>query len=164
MSFHSFMRPHFGSAARSPTGKPAAVQKPSLMNARLRTCLFAAFACLVVAACGNRGSAVLPASGGLNAVPQYSSQDVRSLESLTRSALLYVANRLANSVTEYRATANGNATPTARIRGNNTNLNQPSSLGLDSSRRLYVLNFSSIAVYPAGAIGNARPEFLLPAA
>lgn len=78
----------------------------------------------------------------------------------TPSPSLYVANRSANTITEYRATATGNATPSARITGSNTTLNAPSSLGLDSSRRLYVLNVSSIAVYRAGSRGNAPPEFL----
>jgi hypothetical protein len=78
---------------------------------------------------------------------------------------LYVAN--GQSITVYAAGATGNATPIATIQGTNTGLYYPAGIALDATGRLYVANPvgpllpscgpGSIAVYAAGANGNATP-------
>ncbi|HYL56998.1 MAG TPA: NHL repeat-containing protein [Gemmatimonadales bacterium] len=78
---------------------------------------------------------------------------------------LYVAN--ARSITVYAAGDTGNATPIATIEGTNTGLYFPAGIALDATGRLYVANPvgpllpscgpGSIAVFAAGANGNATP-------
>lgn len=79
----------------------------------------------------------------------------------TTTLKLYVADRTSNAVTVYLDAANGDVKPIFRIRGANTFLNLPSSLGFDGFRQLYVLNASSLAVFAAGARGNAIPKYLI---
>jgi len=66
------------------------------------------------------------------------------------------------SITEYSASATGNATPTVTISGSNTGLNYPAqTMAIDSSGNLYVPNKNggqgSITVYACGASGNVTP-------
>jgi len=82
---------------------------------------------------------------------------------LDAAGRLYVRN--APGITVYAAGATGNAAPIATIQGSPTGL-FPAGIALDAAGRLYVANphpggvgpsSGSIAVYAAGAIGNATP-------
>ncbi len=86
---------------------------------------------------------------------------------------LYVANaeggpHSRGSITIYPTRSKGNVAPSAIVNGNptsdNTGLNSPSGVALDSSRNLYVANVTggpdkngSITIYPAGSSGNVTP-------
>jgi hypothetical protein len=70
----------------------------------------------------------------------------------------------ASAVTVYPAGSNGNVTPTQTISGSNTGLMEPTGIAVDSSHNIYVSihdpaggSNDSIAVYAAGANGNAAP-------
>ena len=84
---------------------------------------------------------------------------------LDSSGRIYVANAGLDgfpSITTYAAGANGDAKPVATISGNNTILAFPSSVVLDASGKMYVTlpslgSNGGIAVYAAGANGNAAP-------
>jgi hypothetical protein len=69
---------------------------------------------------------------------------------------LYVANSLANTITEYAPGASGNVAPIATISGVHTGLDDPRFLALDSSDDLYVVNGTgnSVAEYAPGANGD----------
>jgi hypothetical protein len=84
------------------------------------------------------------------------------------SGKIYVANFAGGlgtgSVTVYRAGSNGNVAPIATIVGDDTGLDNPSGIVVDSSGKIYVANrgggptsASSITVYPAGSNGNVKP-------
>ncbi len=82
---------------------------------------------------------------------------------LDAAGRLYVRND--QSITVYAAGATGNAAPIATIQGSNTG-QFPAGIALDATGRLYVANpiavpvgpsSGSIAVYAAGANGNATP-------
>ncbi len=67
------------------------------------------------------------------------------------------------SITVYPAGSNGNAPPSAVIAGDNTGLNYPQGIALDSSRNLYAVGYVSgvgysVNVYPAGSNGNVSPS------
>ncbi len=59
---------------------------------------------------------------------------------------IYVANASANTITEYRAAASGDATPIAIIGGPGTNLDNPRFLAIDSAGNLYAVNALSNSV------------------
>jgi sugar lactone lactonase YvrE len=84
------------------------------------------------------------------------------------SGKIYVANFAgghgAGSVTVYPAGSNGNVAPIATIAGDDTGLDNPSGIAIDSSGKIYVANrgggrtsASSITVYAAGSNGNVKP-------
>jgi hypothetical protein len=78
--------------------------------------------------------------------------------------MLYVANFDGNSITVYPSTVSGNVAPTRDITGSNTQLFTPHGVGLDESCNLDVDNATgsgSIAVFSAGANGNATPKRLI---
>ena len=84
------------------------------------------------------------------------------------SGKIYVANFAGGhgrgSVTVYPANSNGNVAPIATIIGDDTGLDNPSGIAVDSSGKIYVANrgggrtsASSITVYAAGSSGNVKP-------
>jgi uncharacterized repeat protein (TIGR02543 family) len=74
--------------------------------------------------------------------------------------ITYVANILANSVTEYAVGADGNSSPIRTISGSSTQLNSPVGLAMDAAgTTLYVANSGddTITEYGAGTSGNVTP-------
>ncbi len=70
------------------------------------------------------------------------------------------------SITVYKAGSNGNASPTAIIAGDNTGLDNPEGIALDSRGNLYAAGDVngvgySINFYPAGSNGNVSPTAIL---
>jgi hypothetical protein len=133
----------------------------SVHTIKARIALGAAALCVAIsAACGTHAQSVVPGVLPLNV-------DLGSAALKTSGALeapsqrIYAANRSSNAVTEYPLLANGNAHPSARISGSNTQLSAPQSLGLDAGAKLYVLNVSSIAVFAANARGNVKPKLAI---
>jgi len=66
------------------------------------------------------------------------------------------------SITVYPADSNGNAPPSAIITGDNTRLDDPQGIALDSTGNLYVTGYLSdvgysVNVYPAAGNGNVSP-------
>ena len=66
------------------------------------------------------------------------------------------------SITVYKAGSKGNASPSAIIAGDNTDLDYPKGIALDSSGNLYAAGYVdgvgySINFYPAGSDGNVSP-------
>ena len=87
---------------------------------------------------------------------------------------IYVANMLASgsvvggSVTVYAPGSNGDISPIASINGDNTALDHPQGIALDSHGNIYVSNFSgsdavdnNIVVFPAGSNGNVTPSEII---
>src|SRR5438105_1899978 len=70
---------------------------------------------------------------------------------------LFVANRSSNAITVYADSADGDVKPLFKIRGSNTRLSAPMSLGFDQEEQLYVLNAASIAVFAPKTAGNTAP-------
>jgi hypothetical protein len=81
---------------------------------------------------------------------------------------IYVANFGAptcmGAIAVFPGSGNGNIAPSANIAcmdmaHDNTLLDQPQGVALDSSKNIYVTNrdFPSITIYPAGSAGNATP-------
>jgi Lactonase, 7-bladed beta-propeller len=78
---------------------------------------------------------------------------------------LYVADYMANSVTVYSRTANGNVAPLRTLSGAATGLNGPNAVAIDLvNNEMYVSNFSNtppaasaIHVYSRTASGNTAP-------
>ncbi len=85
---------------------------------------------------------------------------------------IYVANSLASgsvvggSVTVYSAGSDGDVSAIATISGDNTALDHPSGIALDSRGNIYVSNnsgdidevYDNIVVFPAGSSGNVTPS------
>ncbi|MBI3759555.1 MAG: SBBP repeat-containing protein, partial [Deltaproteobacteria bacterium] len=65
------------------------------------------------------------------------------------------------SITVYAAGSKGNATPTAIITGDSTDLDYLPNIALDSSGNLYAIGFFGINMYPAGSSGNVSPASTL---
>ncbi|MGH7814006.1 MAG: NHL repeat-containing protein, partial [Candidatus Binataceae bacterium] len=94
---------------------------------------------------------------------------------LDSSGNIYVANHIGGpagngSVTVYATGATANASPTVTISApasgtDNTGLDLPDGIALDSSGNIYVVNnaggpsnLGSVTIYPAGSSGNAAPN------
>jgi sugar lactone lactonase YvrE len=91
---------------------------------------------------------------------------------LDSSGNIYVANELTGntsssledypSITVYPAGSKGNASPIAVIAGDNTGLDYPQGIALDSGGNLYAKGYveyvgDTINAYPAGSNGNVSP-------
>ncbi len=81
------------------------------------------------------------------------------------SGNVYVANNGSNAggidtVTVYPAGNTGNVAPSTTIAGDNTRLNAPSAIAVDSSLNIYVANkgSSTVTVYAPASSGNAAPS------
>ena len=84
---------------------------------------------------------------------------------------IYVANSLASggifggSVTVYSAGSNGDVSAIATISGDNTALDHPSGIALDSRGNIYVSNnngdLDNIVVFPAGSNGDVTPSEII---
>jgi sugar lactone lactonase YvrE len=133
----------------------------------------------------NRGSVTIyPPGGGGNVAPVRSISGTANADQtgLTNAGGLavdgrnniYVANDGSigvgfDSVTIYPAGSNGNVAPTATISGPLTQLQQPSSVAVDSIGNIFVANdvsadgkhLDSITVYPPGSNGNVAPAMRL---
>jgi hypothetical protein len=76
---------------------------------------------------------------------------------------LYVASVVSGSETDsvavFAAGSSGNVAPTRFIQGDQTELEEPTQVALDSSLNTYVVNHAgkSVTVYAAGANGNVAP-------
>jgi hypothetical protein len=72
---------------------------------------------------------------------------------------IYAVNNAGNSLTAYRANANGNVAPSVTISGSNTQLSTPINIATGFKHRLFVSNLGSNAVteYAGSANGNAAP-------
>ncbi len=74
---------------------------------------------------------------------------------------IFVSNFDGNVLTAYAPGSDGNVTPSVSITGNNTDLNSPVGIALDSNNDIYALNqasSSSVTVYPAHSNGNVTPS------
>jgi hypothetical protein len=73
---------------------------------------------------------------------------------------VFVADPVANAISEFAPEANGNVAPIGRIAGPATKLTKPADLAVDDSGRLYVSNdgaVPAITEYAPGASGNVAP-------
>jgi hypothetical protein len=107
-------------------------------------CAIAAFLAMLLSACGTQ-SASHPSD-------QFSSREA-----------IFVTNAVDGSVNIYPISSRGDSGPIATIKGPATGLDDPVSIALDSSDRIYVLNngtagnSASIEVFAPGSRGNAAP-------
>src|SRR5579863_704456 len=102
----------------------------------------------------NSGSVQLPASAY---------RETSNVRDAGTRQKIYAVNNQGNSVTAYRATANGNVSPSVTISGSNTLLNTPINIATDAKGRLLVTNLGSNSVteYAANANGNATPTAVI---
>lgn len=95
---------------------------------------------------------------------------VRATSSCATQTCIYVTDNAGQSphphddkVLAFSREADGNVAPAYRIAGAKTRLIYPRAVGLDGARNLYVSNYtplekqSNVAVFAAGASGNASP-------
>lgn len=107
-------------------------------------CAIAAFLAMLLSACGTQ-SASHPSD-------QFSSREA-----------IFVTNAVDGSVNIYPISSRGDSGPIATIKGPATGLDDPVSIALDSSDKIYVLNngtagnSASIEVFAPGSRGNAAP-------
>lgn len=107
----------------------------------------------IITGCGGAGSVGMNPPGVTTAasstMPRALAADVRRL---------VVTNSVANTVTDYGLSANGDVRPLRTIAGTNTQLSTPIDYIHDATSA-YVSNFqsNSITVYPANATGNVKP-------
>lgn len=75
------------------------------------------------------------------------------------SSNIWVADSLANSISEYSQTANGCTTPIAVIAGPATQLSAPLGVAINSQGQIVVENFLSnmVEIFAQGASGNVAP-------
>jgi hypothetical protein len=79
--------------------------------------------------------------------------------------LTYVASFALNEILGFPLTANGNVSPTVKIAGSKTKLNEPSGLAIDpSSGKIFVVNGGyqdrRILIFPKSSNGNVAPAVL----
>ena len=126
------------------TPAPSQFQTERLRGAVGWLCAIAASLVLLLSACSTQ-----PAS---HPSEQFSSREA-----------IFVTNALDNSVNIYPIGSRGDARPIATIKGPATGLDDPVSITLDSSGKIYVLNngtagnSASIEVFAPGSRGNAAP-------
>ncbi|HUO05778.1 MAG TPA: NHL repeat-containing protein [Candidatus Binataceae bacterium] len=117
---------------------------------------------------GNNSLHVYPAGSNGNVTPTatisdpYTGIDEPGGIALDSSGNIYVANfigGLSASVTIYASGSYANTAPIATIAGENTGLNQPFGIAVDSSGNIYVTNSmgDSVTVYAPGSNGNVTP-------
>jgi hypothetical protein len=86
-----------------------------------------------------------------NVAPLATTKDMISPSGIARDAAgrVYVTNTATNTVTVYKAGADGNVPPLAVIEGAESQLNNPTGIALDASGKIYVLNkgTSEITIY-----------------
>lgn len=118
-----------------------------------------------VSPCANVGVLAFPIAGDGNInplapKPQTGLASPSGIARDPKTGNLYVANSCNSTITVYAPTANGNAAPIATLGGDNTGLNLPGGIALDSDANIYVTNTNgnSVTVYSAGASGNASPS------
>jgi len=112
---------------------------------------------------------VFPVGCNSNAASLFSATNLSSPQGVAYfSGRLYVANKQADSINIYLATANGPVSPIATITGSNTQLYDPVAVALDSSGKIYVANDGSvngnadtITVYAAGSNGDVTPTAII---
>jgi hypothetical protein len=75
------------------------------------------------------------------------------------SRVFFVADEVANSVTEYRLSADGDVSPIATIAGADTGLSDPSGVAVDAFGHLWVANgrAESLTEYGRHADGDVSP-------
>ncbi len=121
------------------------------MLRRLTIGLFTLAFAAAIAACSS-GNTTVPSSGGVPGVGP----------NLTTNTI-YVSDTTQNAIDMYTPSPGPSATPLYAIGGSNTTLNGPAYLAFDSSKRLYVSNFSaatqqsSVLVFQTFATGNVLP-------
>jgi Fibronectin type III domain len=92
---------------------------------------------------------------------------VRLLAAQSPAGYSFVANRDANSVTEYARGATGDQKPVATIAGAKTGIDGPVSVAFGPAGNLFVVNGNanagdgSVTEYAPGATGNAAPDVTL---
>lgn len=121
------------------------------MLRRLTLGLFTLACAAAVAACSS-GNTTVPSTGGVPGVgPNFPTNTV------------YVSDTTQNAVDIFAPSPGPSATPQYVIGGSNTTLNGPSYLAFDSSKRLYVTNYSastkqaSVLVFQTYATGDVLP-------
>jgi hypothetical protein len=109
-------------------------------------------ACAAAVAACSSGNTTVPSSGGQPGIgPNFTTNTV------------YVSNTTQNAIAIYTPSPAASATPQYQIGGSNTTLNGPAYLAFDSSKRLYVTNYSaaskasSILIFQTFATGNVLP-------
>jgi 6-phosphogluconolactonase (cycloisomerase 2 family) len=113
---------------------------------------------LLIVGCGGTRSALptlpIPPSGQSTAF-----HDASPASSDVAKHKVYVANSSANSITEYKRSANGDIAPIATIAGSATGLSLPSYIALDPSHHLFVTNATanSVTEYAKITSGNTPP-------
>lgn len=121
------------------------------MLRRLTLGLFTLACAASVAACSS-GNTTVPSTGGVPGIgPNFATNTV------------YVSDTTQNDINIFAPSPGPSATPQYIIGGSNTTLNGPSYLAFDSSKRLYVTNYSaatkqaSILVFQEFATGSVLP-------
>ncbi|HET6895914.1 MAG TPA: hypothetical protein VFH72_11085 [Candidatus Baltobacteraceae bacterium] len=126
------------------------------MLRRLTLGLFTLACAATVAACSS-GNTTVPSSGGVPGIgPNFSTNTI------------YVSNTTQNAVEIYPPSPGPSASPIYQIGGSNTTLSGPAYMAFDSSKRLYVTNYSAasktgaLLVFQEFATGDVLPFGSIP--